>query len=158
MFGSPVTPPKRDEAVCRRSWSRQRRRASAKRSGIAAVEFALIAPVFFLVVMSIIEFGRVVMVQQVLTNASREGARRAVIEGASDQEVISQVDSYLANSSISGATVNVSPADLVNVGFGDPVTVSVSVPFDSVSWSGVAWFLGGSTFQASTVMQGERLQ
>ena len=29
-----------------------------------------------------IEYGRMVMVQQILTNASREGARAAVLDGA----------------------------------------------------------------------------
>ena len=38
------------------------------RRGVAAVEFALVAPVFFLVVLGIIEFGRMAMVQQVLAN------------------------------------------------------------------------------------------
>ena len=34
---------------------------------------------FFLMVFGMIEFGRAIMVQQVLTNASREGARVAVL-------------------------------------------------------------------------------
>ncbi|MGB6041722.1 MAG: TadE family protein, partial [Pirellulales bacterium] len=51
-----------------------------KRRGVAAVEFALVAPLFVLMVMGMIEVGRAIMVQQVLTNASREGARRAVLD------------------------------------------------------------------------------
>ncbi len=42
------------------------------RRGAAAVEFAIVAPVFFLLVFGMIEYGRMVMVQQVITNASRE--------------------------------------------------------------------------------------
>src|SRR5690606_32800631 len=48
------------------------------RRGASAVEFALVAPIFVLFVFGMVEYGRMVMVQQVLTNASREGARRAV--------------------------------------------------------------------------------
>lgn len=142
----------------RRQRQRSRPKNQRDRGGVAAVEFALIAPVFVMIILSMIEFGRVIMVQQLLTNASREGARRAVIEGASNTEVQTLVDSYLSNASVSGVTVGVAPSDLSNVGFGDAVVVSVSVPFDSVSWSGVGWFLSGSTLQASTTMQGERLQ
>ena len=39
------------------------------RRGTAAVEFALVAPVFFLLVFGMIEYGRMVMVQHVITNA-----------------------------------------------------------------------------------------
>ncbi len=50
------------------------------RRGAAVVEFAVVAPVFFLLVFGMIEFGRAIMVQQILTNASREGARVAVLD------------------------------------------------------------------------------
>jgi Flp pilus assembly protein TadG len=131
---------------------------SAVRGGVAAVEFAIVAPLLMMVVFGIIEFGRMIMVQQILTNASREGARRAIIEDATHTEVQALVSTYLTNASVSSADVTVQPVDLSNVGFGDPVTVTVAVPFDDVSWAGAAWFLGGSMLQAETIMQGERLQ
>jgi Flp pilus assembly protein TadG len=131
---------------------------STVRTGAAAVEFAIVAPLLFMIVFGIIEFGRMIMVQQILTNASREGARRAIIEDATHAEVELLVSNYLSNASVSGATVTVAPNDLSNLGFGDPVTVTVAVPFDDVSWAGSAWFLGGSMLQANTIMQGERLQ
>lgn len=133
-------------------------RPAYDRTGAAALEFAIVAPLLLLIVFGIVEFGRMIMVQQILTNASREGARRAVIENVSNAEVVDLVNNYLSNSSISGATVTVDPLDLSLVGFGDPVTVSVEVPFDAVSWGGASWFLGGSTFSSSSTMRGERLQ
>lgn len=129
-----------------------------RRDGAALVEFALVAPVFFLIVLGMVEFGRMLMVQQVITNATRVGARRGIIEGATETEVTTQVNNYLANASVSGATVTVNPTDLTTLGFGDNVTVTVSVPFDSISWSGNAWFLSGKTLKASSVMQAERFQ
>ena len=122
------------------------------------VEFALIAPVFFMVIIGMVEFGRMIMVQQILTNASREGARRAIIEGATQSEVETLVTDYLSGASVSGATVTVTPSSLNSVGFGGKVTVTVSVPYDTVSWTGSSWFLSGKTLKASTVMQAERLQ
>ncbi len=46
------------------------------------MEFAIVAPIFFMMIMGMLELGRAVMVQQVITNASREGARVAVLDGA----------------------------------------------------------------------------
>jgi Flp pilus assembly protein TadG len=46
------------------------------------VEFALIAPIFFLVLFSIIEFGRYVYNVEILNNAAREGARYAIVHGS----------------------------------------------------------------------------
>ena len=59
------------------------------------VEFALVAPVFFLLVFGMIEYGRMVMVQQILTNASREGARLAVLDGITTGNVTAAVSDYL---------------------------------------------------------------
>ena len=65
------------------------------RRAAAAVEFAIVAPVFFLLVFGMIEYGRMVMVQQVITNASREGARAAVLDGATTGSVTTTVNAYL---------------------------------------------------------------
>jgi Flp pilus assembly protein TadG len=110
-------------------------------------------------IIGIIEFGRVVMVQQILTNASREGARRAILEGATASDVQTLVGDYLTNASISGGQVSVSPSSLESLGFGNPVTVSVSVPYAQVTWvpaSGVFESLHGATLSARTVMRAER--
>lgn len=129
-----------------------------ERRGAALVEMAVVAPLLMLFVLGIIEVGRVVMVQQILTNASREGARRAVIESATDIEVQSLVSAYLSNTSVAGATVTVTPSPLSSAGFGDSVTVSVSVPFSSVNWLGSSWFFQNRTLTASSLMRAERLQ
>jgi hypothetical protein len=61
---------------------RRHRPASGDRSiGQAMVEFALIAPIFFLILFSIIDFGRAVYYIQALNNAAREGARYAIVHG-----------------------------------------------------------------------------
>jgi hypothetical protein len=45
-------------------------------------EFALIAPLFFLLLFGIIEAGRFIFYYEVLNNATREGARYAIVNGA----------------------------------------------------------------------------
>jgi len=126
------------------------------RRGTAVVEMAVVAPLLFMLIFGAIEFGRALMVQQVLTNASREGARRGVLEQTTSAEVQSLVLDYLRNSSVTGATVSVSPASLDEVGFGDPVSVTVSVPFEQVSWLPAPWLLGDKNLTAQSVMSGER--
>jgi hypothetical protein len=150
-FGASVRPAKdKLERPCR--LFRRNRRAAA------AVEFAIVAPIFFLLVLGMIEYGRMVMVQQVITNASREGAREAVLDGATVASVTSTVNEYLTTGSISGATVTVDPNPLSDAEFGDPVTVTVSIPFDQVSWLPSPMYLGGRTMTASTVMRRESVQ
>ena len=56
--------------------------ARAGRRGQAMVEFALIAPVFFLVLFAIIEGGRFMFYYETLNHAAREGARYAIVNGA----------------------------------------------------------------------------
>lgn len=91
------------------------------------------APVFILPVFGKIEFGRTVMVQQILTNASRGGARQAALDGATEAEVTTVVEDFLASSSDAGAIVTVTPSPASDAAFGEPVTVSVDVPFSQVN-------------------------
>lgn len=125
------------------------------RRGAAVVEFAVVAPIFVALVLGMIEFGRALMVQQTLTNASREGARVAVLEGATASEVTTAVNDRLAT--IHGASVSCNP-DPAAAAYGDSITVTVSVPFNGVSWLPSPIFLGGENLTASTVMRVERVQ
>ena len=54
-------------------------------NGAAAVEFAIIAIIFITLIFAIIEFGLIMYNKQIITNASREGARYGIVfrpEGA----------------------------------------------------------------------------
>jgi len=128
-----------------------------KRRGAAAVEFAIVLPVFVLLVFGMIEYGRMVMVQQVITNASREGARQAVLDGATTTSVQSAVTTYLTNASVSGGSSTVTPSP-ATAASGDPITVTVSVPFSAVSWLPSPMYLGGKTLSASTTMRRESVE
>ena len=129
-----------------------------RRLGAAVVEFAVVAPIFFLFVMGIIEYGRMVMVQQVITNASREGARAAILDGSTTANVLSVVNSYLSSASISGAVVAISPNPPSNAADGTPVTVTVTIGFSQVSWLPSPMYLGSTSLQARSVMRRERVE
>src|SRR4051812_6554667 len=66
---------------------RTRKPGSGDRRGAAMVETALVLPIFFMVVLGVIEFGRAMMVAQLLTNGAREGARLAVLPGSTNTSV-----------------------------------------------------------------------
>ena len=131
----------------------QRSARFCDRRGAAAVEFAIVAPLFFMLVVGCIEFGRALMVQQVLTNASRVGARQAITLSGTQSEVISSTTDYAAGASVPGITVNVSPNPSVAEA-GDMITVDVSVPFSNISLM-PPWFMSGTTLSASSVMRKE---
>src|SRR3954449_5064322 len=128
--------------------------AGKRRRGAAAAEFAIVAPVFFLMVIGFIEFGRALMVQQVLINASRVGARQATTAGATTGQVQAAVQAYTTGVSINGVVVTVTP-DPSTAAAGTTITCNASVAFSSVSWMKSAWFLGGKTLKASSQMRKE---
>ena len=165
--------------MTRRSYSRlnRHRRRSPRhgRAGAAAVEMAAVLPLFILLVFGIIEFGRALMVHEILVNAAREGARYAVTPNATDAVLESKINSYLSSAGITGYTVTADsdtdpdpPHDLTIVDGGstsgslqavvqpdDEITVVVSVPYSSVSF-GFAYLIdSGRTFSASVVMRKE---
>jgi hypothetical protein len=58
-------------------------RSPAQRSpGQALVEFALVAPIFFFLLFGTIEAGRFILFYETLNNATREGARYAIVHGS----------------------------------------------------------------------------
>ena len=140
----PRNAPTSRSAVCRR----------LARRGAAVTEFAIVAPVFFLMVIGFIEFGRALMVQQVLINASRVGARQAITTGATLSEVESAVEAYAAGVAVPGVVVSVSP-DPGGAAPGDTINVTTTVNFSDVSWTASPWFLGGATLTASSQMRKE---
>lgn len=133
------------------------RRARSRR-GAAAVEFAVVAPVFFLVVLGIIEFGRMVMAQQVITNAAREGARVAVLDSATAARVTTRVTDYLAAAGVSGATVTVTPNPPTSAGFGQPVSVRIDIPFTAVSALSAPFMSAAKTLTSEAVMRRETVE
>ncbi len=131
-----------------------RRSCRSNRSGVAVVEFAIVAPVFVLFVMGMIEVAHGLMVQEVITNAAREGARTAVVESSTASTVTAAVQAYLtaANIPASAATISVTiPA----VRYNNSATVTVSVPYTKVSWVPVPKYLGSITLTATSTMRCE---
>ena len=111
--------------------------------------------VYAVLVFGMIEYGRMVMVQQILTNASREGARKAVIDGMTSSDVETAVQDYLSDAAITGANVTVTTTAPVAPDYADSMTVDVDVAFSQVSWLPSPMFLGSKQMSASTTMRKE---
>jgi len=114
------------------------------RRGIAAVEFALIAPFFVTLILGTIELGRAIQVKQAVTNASREGARLLADRPAAD--ATTHVLKCLAGAQIKSAQIEITKID-------DHVCVTVKVPFTQVAYFPPFFYHGDiegdSTFQAT---------
>jgi len=125
---------------------RRKRISIHDRRGAALVEMALILPVFLMVVLGIIEFGRAMMVSNLLTNAARDGARLAVVAGTTNSQVTSAVNQFLTESvgsvpdgteitvTVTEATGNPATENDVSKAIKrDLCTINVTVPFSKVS-------------------------
>lgn len=105
-----------------------------RRTGAAAVEFALIAPLMILFTFGLIELGRLMLVKESATQATRQGARLAIRPNAETNDVVQRVKDELALMSVDQATIDIDPANLSMATPGTYVTVKVSIPTESVSW------------------------
>ncbi len=94
--------------------------------GYAAVETALILPVFLMILMGIIDFGRLYWTQSTVSSAANEGVRMAILSDAGESDVVQTVNDWLERGGVNQAPViEISPLTP-----GEPVSVKVSVSFE----------------------------
>jgi Flp pilus assembly protein TadG len=125
-----------------------RRQGRLNRKGQALIEFALVLPLVLLVVVGMLEFARAWNLHQVMTDAVREGARRAVLANdpncpggsVSMDSVKAPMWRYVAQAGYnpSYATMSVSPAADFKC-TGKNITVIMTLPYK-------IWILGSSSF------------
>ncbi len=112
-----------------------------KQKGGAAVEFAIVLPLLAAILFGIIEFSILLYNKQVITNASREGARAGIVSQSprlSVGDIQSVVDNYCATYLITFSAAPASP--VTSVGgyapgalFGTDLTVSVAYNYTFLS-------------------------
>jgi Flp pilus assembly protein TadG len=81
--------------------------------GVAAAEFALLLPVFLLILFGIIEFGMIMYGREIVTNAAREGARAGIVQGPNKPDagaITTIANNYLTGTGINQADVTFTPA------------------------------------------------
>jgi Flp pilus assembly protein TadG len=110
--------------------------ASVRRNrerGAALLEAAITVPIILLISVGIFEFGRAYQSWQVLTNASREGARLAVIEGPTDADVRNRVRDYVTGgglSTIDDSAIVINRTVTLGTGPATASQVTVNYPFE----------------------------
>ncbi|HLB43628.1 MAG TPA: TadE/TadG family type IV pilus assembly protein [Gammaproteobacteria bacterium] len=102
-----------------------------RKRGTAALEFAVIVPIFLILVIGSIEIGWALYIQNALIDASRLGARLAVTQGASAETISISVSNYMQNmlASPTGIVVTTTP-DPASAIRGTPIVVTVTLPYD----------------------------
>ena len=123
------------------------------RRGVTAVEFALVAPIFFLLLLASFEFSRLNVIRHTADNAAYEAARVAMVPGATAAEAIDTANRILGIVNARGATVSVNPAILgPNT---NNITVTVDVPLGQNGWIAPR-FTSASVLRAASTLKAER--
>lgn len=123
--------------------------------GAALIETAITLPILLLVCVSIFEFGRAYQTWEVLTNAAREGARVAIIQGTTDDEVVTQVRNYMSigqlpNAATAVVTVN---RNVALTGSDTASQIQIQYPFRFMVLNPVVHLVvGGSSLGAPVTM------
>ena len=99
--------------------------------GAALLEAAITVPIILLISVGIFEFGRAYQTWQVLTNAAREGARIAVINGTTDADVTARVRAYMQAGSLPNyATATVTVTRTIALTAADTASkIQINYPF-----------------------------
>ncbi|MEM9187186.1 MAG: TadE family protein [Planctomycetota bacterium] len=126
-----------------------------RRAGAAAVEFAIVAPVFFLILFAMFEFSRVNVLRHTADNAAYEAARKAIVPGASADGVTAEADRIMSIVGARGVRVTVDPPTLgVDT---RRVTVSVEVPMSQNSLI-VSRFTNSAVLRSESTLRTERVE
>lgn len=143
--------------------SRRRSASAGSRRGAAAVEFAVIAPLFCLLLAGIVELGQAFRTEHLLSNASRRGVRAAVVSDATTAEVQQKVKTQCAQSwGVNEADVTVVIAvngnvdvDLSQAEEGDEISLSVSIPYSKAAVGFFANMFSNSVLSSTCTLEHE---
>ena len=104
--------------------------------GQALVEFALLIPLFILIVILFIDLGRATSVYIQLSNAVREGTRYAIVHQFDEENITDVVHQY--SQSLDHNQMTVAPSRDTTT-----VTIVVTYPYSPLT-PGLSWLLGGA--------------
>ncbi|TWT54107.1 TadE-like protein [Rubripirellula amarantea] len=117
------------------------------------MEFAIVANVLFLLILTCIEFARMNMVRNLAQDAAYYGARAAVVPGATSAEAEAVADEILGSMLSNGYTIDVSEVDSEST----EISVTVGVELHQVALF-IPFFLPDTTIETQAVMRTERYE
>ncbi len=113
------------------------------------VEFAIVAPLLFLLFVAAFEFCRANMIRHTADNAVYEAARVGILPGATTDEVQLEARRILGSLGLTGVDVRVKPGKIDDDT--EKVTVRVEVPLDENTFI-TSKFLTGKTIKRQLTM------
>jgi TadE-like protein len=137
-------------------------------NGQALVEFALVTPLLLMLIIGIIEFGRAWNMSQVITDATRQGARTASILGNDVNPAVVVGDSvrFVTRRALAAGNINPDATGvLITLGIEDggrSARVDVAVPYNFgffgpvMRYAGEAFGADNITLRSSAVMRIEQ--
>ena len=99
------------------------------RRGAMAVEAALILPLLLMLTLGAIKYGWLFLKAQQITNATRHGARLAILPDSTTEDVENAIIDILSdgNISINAGNITITPADVSSSAIGDAIEVRVTI-------------------------------
>jgi Flp pilus assembly protein TadG len=131
------------------------RKNRTSRRGATAVEFALTAPVFFLLLLAAFEFGWMNVIRHTADNAAYEAARTAMVPGATVAEAKAKANNLLGIVGARSASITVTPSELTPET--DQVTVAIDIPMNENGLI-VPRFTSAKTLHCSSTLRTERAE
>jgi Flp pilus assembly protein TadG len=126
--------------------------AGQRRKGTATVELAVCLPLIVIIAFGSIETTNMIFLQQRLTAAAYEGARKATTPGRSSADASTAASSVLTQFSISGGSVAVTPTVTSSTTAGTQVKVTVTAPVSANMGNIVPFFTTMTNLTASVTM------
>jgi Flp pilus assembly protein TadG len=129
--------------------------------GVAAVEFALVVPLFLVLAFGTFEFGLAFFRKQELTSAVREGARAGIVSTnprVTSSTITSKVTTYMTNVGLSDTARTASCTGCPCTGAGASLTVTATYPTNFTILNRLPYAGGiaaSKTLTATVVMQCE---
>lgn len=105
---------------------RKTEKSRSGRRGLAAVEMALMLPIFLLLMLGVMDVARLFWTQGVVRDAAFEGARIAVL----NEPTTAQIETVIVRELASGGVTQPSTIEIGPREPSQPVDVTVSVPFE----------------------------
>lgn len=127
------------------------------RKAAALVETAVILPIFVMLMVGLVEFSRMLMVKQVITNAAREGARAGAVNLDDGQALLtaqSVSENYMVISGVESDPATVTPS-FVEASGTPALQVVIDYNYDSLLTSFIPGISGTLTLRSTAVMRRE---
>jgi Flp pilus assembly protein TadG len=135
--------------LCRRQPDQSivRRHRSRRRSGNALLDLAFVLPILLMLTFGAVEYGYALYVKHALQGAAREGARAAIVAGATPAQVQASVDSAMQVAGFPQAKytrpATITPTNWVSSAAGTAVTVEVKATWSTVGVQVLPQVMGG---------------